>query len=129
MLLLTYLNAPQNSASGRLSRLIFEGESGLFGGGGVGAAVAGIGGVKSVADMTMEVQKAEWFVGRAYSLLQEVRQPAASFYSVARPPPPLPRAHICSKIAAFFIVVAGISLPESGIPYLHIFVSGARHRS
>lgn len=65
------LHPPQNSASGRLSRLIFEGERGLFSDG-IGAAVAGMGGVKTVADMRMEVQSAEWFVGRAYSLLQEV---------------------------------------------------------
>ncbi|CAB1117618.1 unnamed protein product [Ectocarpus sp. CCAP 1310/34] len=61
----------ENSASGRLSRLIFEGEGGIFGGAG-GMAVAGLAGVKTVADMRTEVQNAEWFVSRAYSLLQEV---------------------------------------------------------
>lgn len=88
--------------------------------------MAGIGGVKSVADMTLEVQKAEWFVGRAYSLLQEVRQPAASFFFFSCTPPSPERTFIV--FAAFFNVVAGISLPKSGIPYLPFFVSGARHR-
>lgn len=87
----------QNSASGRLSRLIFEGSGGLFGGGGVGAAVAGMGGVKSVADMTLQVRNAEWFVGRAYSLLQEVSVLLVSFREVKLqsipPPPPLQSVH------------------------------------
>ncbi|CAM9734442.1 unnamed protein product [Ectocarpus sp. 12 AP-2014] len=61
----------RNSASGRLSRLIFEGERGIFGGAG-GMAVSGLAGVKTVAGMRTEVQNAEWFVSRAYSLLQEV---------------------------------------------------------
>ncbi|CAM9807662.1 unnamed protein product [Ectocarpus fasciculatus] len=60
-----------NSASGRLSRLIFEGESGVFGGAG-GMAAAGLAGVETVAGVRTAVQNAEWFVSRAYSLLQEV---------------------------------------------------------
>ncbi|CAM9308506.1 unnamed protein product [Ectocarpus fasciculatus] len=60
-----------NSASGRWSHLILESESGVFGGAG-GMAAAGLAGVKTVADMRTEVQNAEWFVSRAYSLLQEV---------------------------------------------------------
>ncbi|CAM9827312.1 unnamed protein product [Scytosiphon promiscuus] len=70
----------KSSASGRLSRLIFEGRDGLFGtrdgigAGGEGAAVAGLGDVKTVADMRTKLADAEWFVGRAYSLLQEVHQ-------------------------------------------------------
>lgn len=39
----------------------------------MGAAVARMGGVKTVADMRNELTNAEWLVGRAYSLLQEVR--------------------------------------------------------
>lgn len=67
----TILHPPQNSASGRLSRLIFEGKNGLFSKG-AGAAVAGMGVAKTVTDMRREMQNAEWFVGRGYSLLQEV---------------------------------------------------------
>lgn len=74
----------QNSASGRLSRLIFEGCGGIFsagggggGGGGrggaAGAAVLDLAGVVDVAGLTAKAQDAEWYVGRAYALLQEVR--------------------------------------------------------
>lgn len=81
---LVFLCNPQNSASGRLSRLIFEEKGGLFSVG-VGAAVAGIGRVKNVTEVTTQVQTAEWFVGRAYSLLQEVSTsllPASSLEEV-----------------------------------------------
>ncbi len=68
----------QNSASGRLSRQIFDGEVGLFSSGG-GAAVAGLGSVRNVADMRVQVQETEWFVGRAYYLLQEVSRSSIEF--------------------------------------------------
>lgn len=74
------LPTKQMSASGRLSRQIFDGEVGLFSSGG-GAAVAGVGSVKNVADMRVQVQETEWFVGRAYSLLQEVSRSSIEFAS------------------------------------------------
>lgn len=53
--------------------MFFEGDCGIFGTGpNAGAAVSGLPEVKTVADMTTELQKAEWYVGRAYSLIDEV---------------------------------------------------------
>lgn len=53
---------------------MFEGDNGLFsiGAGGCGGAVAGLKRVERATHVGRASQNVEWYVGRAYSLLQEV---------------------------------------------------------
>lgn len=60
---------------------MFEGDHGLFStgtgtdaGAGVGAVVSGLETVERVAHIRKAAQRTEWYVGRAYMLLQEVGQ-------------------------------------------------------
>lgn len=68
----------KGSASDSLSRIMFEGNFGLFGrgdgGSKPGAVISGLKSVKSVKDMKDQLRIVDWYVGRACSLLREVRE-------------------------------------------------------
>lgn len=68
----------KGSASDRLSRIMFEGNFGLFSSGNgdskPGAVISGLQSVKSVKGMKDQLRIVDWYVGRACSLLREVRK-------------------------------------------------------